>query len=195
MNNIQYNQNRYNRKKQRYRFKLGIHQLINYPIINLVWIVFVIGNYFLIHLRRIILTSFDVPQLLVPVFNGCMTFFVIAFPILLAIGLLQGIGELAAKRDEADIFRAFSDRRDAMNEAPILIFKKKIKGKKVTVREFYTTIPMERWQQRKEAISDIMNIHIIGEIEYSNHNGNKIIMKSAKGRKATKRGILYDDTF
>ena len=54
---------------------------------------------------------------------------------------------------------------------------------------------MERWQDRKEAISDIMNIHIIGDIEYSNHNGNRIIFKSAKGRKPMERGVLYDDSF
>lgn len=180
MDNSQYNQNRYNRKRQWYRFKLGIQHLANYPIINLVWIAFVIGMYFLFRLRRIILTIFNVPQLLEPVFNWCITFFVIVFPILVAIGVIQGIGELIAKRDEADVFLVFSDRRDVKNEAPILIYKKKVKGKNVTVREFYTTIPMERWQQKKEAISDIMNIHIIGEIEYSNHNGNKIIMKSTK---------------
>lgn len=195
MNNIQYNQNRYNRKRQWYRFKLGIYQLRNYPVINIIWIGFIVGMCFLIHLRKIVLTSFDVPQLLKPVFSGCMTFFIIVFPALLVIGLLQGIGELTAKRDEADIFRAFSDNRDIKNEAPILIYKKKIKSKEVTVREFYTTIPMERWQQKKESISDIMNIHIIGEIEYCNHNGNRIIMKSAKGRKITGRGVLYDDTF
>lgn len=195
MDNIQYNQNRYNRKRQWYRFKLGIYQLRNYPVINIIWIGIIIGMYFLIHLRKIVLTSFDVPQLLEPVFSGCMTFFIIVFPILLVIGLLQGIGELTAKRDEADIFLAFSDNRDIKNEAPILIYKKKIKGKDVIVREFYTTIPMERWQQKKEAISDIMNIHIVGEIEYSKHNGNKIIMKSAKGRRVAERGVLYDDTF
>lgn len=195
MDNFQYNQNRYNRKHQWYRLKLGIYQLGNYPVLNLVWIVFIIGICFLIQLRKIVLSSFDLPQLLEPVFNGCMTFFIIVFPVLLVIGLLQGIGELTAKRDEADIFRAFSDNRDIKNEAPILTYKKKIKGKDVTVREFYTTIPMERWQQKKEAISDILNIHILGKIEYSNHNGNKIIMKSAKGRKVTERGVLYDDTF
>lgn len=195
MDNIQYNQNRYNKKRQWYRLKLGIYQLRNYPVINIIWIGFFIGIYFLISLRKIVLTSFDVPQLLEPVFNGCMTFFIIVFPVLLVIGILQGIGEMTAKRDEADVFRVFSDNRDIKNEAPILIFKKKVKGKDVTVREFYTTIPMEQWQQKKEAISDIMNIHIIGEIEYCNHHGNKIIIKSAKGRKIIERGVLYDDTF
>lgn len=195
MDNLQYNQTRYNRKKQWYRFKLGIHQIINYPIINLIWIIFIVGIFFLLKLREIFLYKFEVPVLLEAVFYWSMTIFVIIFSILLAVGMLQGIGELTAKRDEADVFRAFSERRDVKNEAPILIFKKKVKGKNIIVREFYTTIPMERWKQKKEAISDIMNIHILGDIEYSNHNGNKINIKSAKGRNLTERGVLYDDTF
>lgn len=195
MDNIQYNQNRYNRKKQWYRFRLAIQQIINYPLSNFIWILFAIGIYFLIKLTKIALMSFDIPQILEPIFRWCLMFFIIIFLLLLFIVILQGIGEITARQDEADIFRAFSDRRDVKNEAPILIFKKKIKNKEVTVREFYTTIPMERWQDKKEAISDIMNIHIIGDIEYSNHNGNKIIIKSAKGRNPTERGVLYDDTF
>lgn len=180
---------------QWYRFKLGIQQLCNYPVLNLMWIIFIVAMFFLIKLEKILLTNFDVPLLLEPVFNGCMTLFIIIFPIFLMIGLLQGIGELTARRDEADIFRVFGNKKDLKNEAPILIYKKKIKGKQVIVREFYTIIPMERWKQNKEAISDIMNIHIVGELEYSNHNGNKIIIKSAKGRETSERGTLYDDTF
>lgn len=194
MDNSQYNKNRYNKKRQWYRFKLGVQQIINHPFLNLMWVVFAIGIYFLFRLKEIILLNFDTPQVLEKVFYWCLTFFVIAFPIILAIEALQGIGELTAKRDEADLFIAFGDKRDVKNEAPLLISKKRIKGKEVTIREFYTTIPMERWQEKKEAISDIMNIHIIGDIEYSNHHGNKIIIKSAKGRQATKRGVLYDDT-
>lgn len=82
-----------------------------------------------------------------------------------------------------------------MLKMKLLIYKKKIKGRNVTVREFYTTIPKERWQDRKEAICDILNIHIIGDIEYSNNNGHKIVIKSAKGRKLSERGVRYDDTF
>lgn len=195
MDNLQYNKNRYNRKKQWYRFKLGIQQAINYPLINLAWIVFAIGLYFLILGRNIALNSIDVPQILEPIYRWCLLLFIIIFPLLLLVAFLQGIAEAIARRDEADVYRVFSDKRDVKNEAPILIYKKKVKNKDVIIREFYTTIPMERWQDRKEAISDIMNIHIIGDIEYSNHNGNRIIFKSAKGRKPMERGVLYDDTF
>lgn len=43
MDNKQFNKQRHNRKKQQYRFFLGIQQLINYPILNLVWIVLLVG--------------------------------------------------------------------------------------------------------------------------------------------------------
>ncbi len=195
MDNSQYNLNRYNRKKQWYRFKLGVHQMLNYSAINLIWILIFVGMYFLVRGKNILLSSLDMPQLLEPIFRWCLLAFLVIFPILLIVGMIQGIGEITARRDEADVYRAFSDRRDVKNEAPILIYKKKIKGRDVTVREFYTTIPMERWQDRKEAICDILNIHIIGDIEYSNHNGHKIVIKSAKGRKPSERGVLYDDTF
>lgn len=195
MNNLEYNENRYNRKKQWYRLRLGIQQLKNYPIINLIWALFIVGIFYLNLCRNIVLNNFDVPQILESIFRGSLWIFEIIFPVLVLIGTLQGIGEITSRRDEADVYRAFSDRRDVKNEAPILVYKKKIKGKNVIIREFYTTIPMERWQHKKEAISDIMNIHIIGDIEYSNHNGNRIVFKSAKGRKPSERGILYDDTF
>ena len=195
MDNSQYNQKRYNKKRQWYRLRLGLQQTINHPIINLIWVIIAVGMYFLFQLREIILLSFDTPQVFEQVFCWCLNFFVIAFPLILVIGILQGIGKMTAKRDEADVFIAFGDKRDVKTEAPLLISKKRIKGKEVTVREFYTTIPMERWKEKKEAISDIMNIRIIGDIEYSNHHGNKIIIKSAKGRQSTERGVLYDDTF
>lgn len=156
---------------------------------------FAIGIYFLILGRNIALSNIDIPQILEPIYRWCLMFFIVIFPLLLFVAFLQGIGEVIARRDEADVYRVFSDKRDVKNEAPILIYKKKVKNKDVIIREFYTTIPMERWQDRKEAISDIMNIHIIGDIEYSNHNGNRIIFKSAKGRKPMERGVLYDDSF
>lgn len=66
----------------------------------------------------------------------------------------------------------------------------------MTIREFYTTIPMRTWKDKMDKIADIMDIHFIGEIEYGGKNcGNKIIMKSGNGRKAVNNEVLYDDTF
>ena len=43
MDNKEFNERRHNRKKQECRFRLGIQQLWNYPIINLLWILFAGG--------------------------------------------------------------------------------------------------------------------------------------------------------
>ena len=76
------------------------------------------------------------------------------------------------------------------------MYKKKDKKSGVTKREFYTAIPMERWQEKKEAICDRMDIHLIGDITYGGKHKNKghqIYFESAKGRTPTERGALYDD--
>ena len=42
MDNKQFNEQRHNRKKQLYRFTLGIQQLLNYPLLNLIWLLFAV---------------------------------------------------------------------------------------------------------------------------------------------------------
>lgn len=48
MNNKEFNEQRHNRKKQQYRFILGIQQLWNYPLLNLIWGLFAGGVVFLV---------------------------------------------------------------------------------------------------------------------------------------------------
>ena len=117
--------------------------------------------------------------------------------VLVAVATLLGIGELTAQKDEGNLSLAF-DKKDLRNGCPILIYKKHIKKKGVIVREFYTTIPMKKWVDRKESIEDVMNLTCLTDFEYgenTNDNGNKIIIKSSKGRKPKDRGILYDENF
>ena len=38
MDNKYYNEQRYSKKKQECRFRLGIQQFLNYPILNLLWV-------------------------------------------------------------------------------------------------------------------------------------------------------------
>ena len=71
-----------------------------------------------------------------------------------------------------------------------------IKGTGVTVREFYSPIPYKTWVEKQDAIADAMNVHFVEEIKYggkNNNDGNKIIIKTAKGRKNTEQGVLYDE--
>lgn len=198
MDNNQYNEERHNRKKQWYRFILGIQQLIIQPLWNLIWIVYTMVVTFLVVGERKLFSGFAVYPLFAPLFNGCMYFLMIIIFVLCAIGIIQLIGTIVSIKDEADLSIVFGDRRDVKNQPPILIYKKKDRKSGVTKREFYSTIPMERWQEKKEAICDRMDIHLVGDISYGGRKKNKgyqIYFESAKGRKPKERGTLYDDAF
>lgn len=198
MNNKEFNEQRHNRKKQQYRFALGIQQLCNYPILNLIWVLFAVGVIFLVMVERKYSANIDVYPMFESIFSAIMTAIIIIFPILCAIGIVQLIGFLFAIRDEADMEIVFGDKRDVKNQPPMLISKKKDRKSGVIKREFYTTIPMERWQEKKEAICDRLDVHLIGDITYGGrkkNKGNHIYFESAKGRNPVERGVLYDETF
>lgn len=198
MDNKEFNEQRHNRKKQQYRFTLGIQQLWNYPLLNFIWLLFAVGVVFLVIAKNKYIANINVYPMLEGVFFACITAIVIMFPILCAIGIIQLIGFLFAIRDEADMELVFCDKRDVKNQPPILISKKRDRKFGVIKRVFYTTIPMECWQAKKEAICDRLDIHLIGDITYGGrkkNKGNHIYFESAKGRKPKERGVLYDDTF
>lgn len=198
MDNTKFNEQRYCRKRRKYRLYLGIQQLINYPLLNFLWILFIDGAVFIASEgKKYIGNMIDYPVFgsIVPI---CMIAMIIIFSVLCVIGLIMFIGGCFALKDEANMEIAFGDKKDVRNQPPILISKKKHRKSGIIQREFYTTIPMERWQEKKEAISDIMNIHIISDITYGGrkkNKGNHIYFESAKGRNPTERGVLYDDTF
>lgn len=195
MNNKQFNQQRHNRRKQLYRFMLGFQQMINYPVINTLWIPFAIGLLLFIKVWRIIILGFDVPLVLRPMFYNCMNIFIIIFPVICIIGIIQFVGFCFSIRDEADIEIVFKDKWN-IEQSPILMYKKKDRKSEIIKREFYTTIPMECWQEKRAAICDRMNIHIIGDITYGGRKKNKgyqIYFESAQGRKPKERDVLYDD--
>lgn len=198
MNNDEFNLQRHNRQIQFCRFILGFQQLVYHPLINLIWLLFAGGIIALLKARSKLIFLYDVNPLLNKLFEGCMNVLVIIFPVICAIGLIQLIGYITAIKDEADMSIVFGDKRDIKNQPPILRYKKTDRKNNVTRREFYSAIPMERWQEKKESICDRMDIHIIGEITYGGKHkniGNRIIIESAKGRKSKDRGALYDDTF
>ena len=72
-----------------------------------------------------------------------------------------------------------------------MISKKKMNNKKVVLREFYTNIPLNKWNEKKEDIAHIMDITIIGNIQYSKKN--LIQFKSVIGRTPKESVDLYDD--
>lgn len=196
MDNEDFNLQRHNRKKQQYRFTLGIQQLWNHPLLNLIWLLFGVGVVFLVIVEKKYIVNMNVYPMFEKFFSACMTAIIIIFPIICAIGIVQLIGFCFAIKDEADMEIVFGDERNMKNQSPMLISKKKDRKSGVIKREFYTTIPMERWQEKKESICDRLDVHLIGDITYGGrkkNKGNHIYFESARGRKPKDRGVIYDD--
>jgi len=197
MKNGQYNEEQYNRKKSWYRIRLGASRFKEIPLLNFIWVILIVEIALLDIWKDKILEVFDVPEFFSPIFSGCLVAIEIILPIFSIIAILQGIGELVARKDEADLIFSFKGL-DIRGREPILVRKNKIKKKGIIIREYYTTIPMAEWQERKESIADVMNVSFAGDITYGgkgNRNGNFIVMNTVKGRKRADRGVLYDDTF
>ena len=198
MDNKKFNEQRYNRRKQLYRFTLGFQQMINYPVLNLIWVLLAIGIvYFMIGERKL-LSKFDIYSKFTPIIYNCKNIILIILTVICIIGFLQFIGYIFAIRDEADMSLVFGDKHDIKNQPPILIYKKSDRKTGVTKREFYTTVPMELWLAKKEAICDRLDVHLIGDMSYGGKKKNKgyqIYFESANGRKPKERGVLYDDMF
>lgn len=198
MNNNQYNENRYNRKLHWYRFTFGLQQIRAHPLINLVWLLFVSGILALSWKEKQLESLFEVPSFMTYIFHWCLAAILIILPIICAIGFCKFLGYMFARNDEADMCLVFGSRRDLKNQSPILIYKRTDRSSGVTKRVFYTSIPMERWKENKEAICDRLDIHLIGDITYGGkkqNKGNHICFYSAKGRIPEDKGIMYDDEF
>lgn len=197
MENNTYNIRRKNQIKQLMRLKLGFNQFIHKPILNLLWLLVCFVTAIIIVLKNELTEIINIPPLIEPVFNIALNVFVFLAPIIMTFAILEYIGELTARRDENKLMVAFS-AKDLRNGCPILISKKKVKGTDVTVREFYSNIPYDIWIEKKGAIADALNANFAEEIQYGgkgNNNGKIIVINTAKGRKPTDRGILYDDEF
>lgn len=192
-----YMKQKYNRKKAWYRFYIGFMQIIHKPLLNLIWIpVFLLFSFFL-YCKDIVIKQADAPRIITFTFALALKIILIAILVLSILYIVEQIGELTARKDEACLILAF-DAKHLRFGYPILIQKKKINGTDITFREFYTTIPYQAWIDKKDAIADAMNVHFIEDIQYGGKNhadGNRIILITAKGRKKAKRGNLYDDDF
>lgn len=197
MKNNTYNIRRKNQIKQLMRFKLGFNQFIHKPILNILWLLVCFVTAIIIMLKNELTAIINIPKLIEPALNIALNVLVFLIPIIMIFAVLEYIGELTAHKDENKLMVAFS-AKDLRNGCPILISKRKIRGTDVTVREFYSNIPYDVWIEKKEALSDAMNVHFVEEIQYGgkgNNNGKIIVIKTAKGRKPIDRGILYDEEF
>lgn len=197
MQNNQYIKEMSIRKKSWYRMRLGASYFKEIPLLNFIWIFLIIEIILLEIWKNKMLEEFKVIEFMLPVLSICLVALEIILTVFSIIAIFKGIGELVARKDEADIMLVFQGMNIRGRE-PILVRKKKIKKKGIIIREYYTKIPMEIWQERKDTIADVMNVTFVEDITYGgkgNRNGNRIVMKTVKGRKPADRGVLYDDTF
>lgn len=198
MDNKYYNEQRYSKKKQECRFRLGIQQFLNYPILNLLWVLLTGGVVLMVIAEKRFVANVEVYPLFETIFSACMTIMLVIFPVICAIGLIQLVGYCFAIRDEADMEIVFGNKCGVKNQPPLLFYKKKDRRSGVTKRVFYTSIPMEKWREKKDAICDRLDIHLIGDIMYGgkkHDKGNQICFESAEGRITAEREIMYDDEF
>ena len=193
--NNQYIQNRHNRKRNIGHWRLAKEQIKQYPLL-LIFTLPIVALTVIIWVKMdIVFTVFDVPKILLPAYTVTIKTLGVIVPLILVWGLVDVIGTLTARKDEALIQMAFKEK-ELRNGSPILIYKRKDKKTGVTVREWYSPIPMNLWVERQEEIADAMNIHFVQNFRYGGKsNGNRIVMYSAEGREASSRGVLYDEEF
>ena len=193
--NNQYIQNRHNRKCNSGHWGLAVEQMKQYPSLMILVLPIIALTVIIWANMEYTFTVIDVPKLLLPVYTVTIKVLGVIVPLMLLWGLIDIIGTCAARKDEALIQMAFN-KKELRNGSPILIYKRKDKKTGVTVREWYSPIPMNLWVERQEEIADAMNIHFVQNFRYGGKsNGNRIVMYSAEGREAISRGVLYDDDF
>lgn len=193
--NAQYIQNRHNRMRNSGHLRLAVGQIKQYPFLLILTIPIIALTIIIWAKMDLAFTVFDIPMIILPVYAVTVKAFGVMIPLILAWGLIDAIGTLTARKDEALIQMAFKEK-ELRNGSPILIYKRKDKKTGVTIREWYSPIPMNLWVERQEVIADAMNIHFVQNFRYGGRsNGNRFVMCSAEGREATSRGVLYDDDF
>ncbi len=193
--NAQYIQNRHNRMRNSGHLRLAVGQIKQYPFLLILTIPIIALTIIIWAKMDLAFTVFDIPMIILPVYAVTVKALGVMIPLILARGLIDVIGTLTARKDEALIQMAFKEK-ELRNGSPILIYKRKDKKTGVTIREWYSPIPMNLWVERQEVIADAMNIHFVQNFRYGGRsNGNRFVMYSAEGREATSRGVLYDDDF
>lgn len=172
-----------NKKRTVSHLKLAICQLRQYPIL----LIFLLPIAALTVLAWInmdyVISIFNVPQILLPVYTVTIKIICILIPFILLIVIIDAIGSLSARKDEATIQMAFEEK-ELRNGSPILIYKRKDKLRRVIIREWYSPMSLKVWVDRQDRIEHQMNEHLVKELDYdSKVNDNRILMCSAKGIK------------
>lgn len=184
--NKQYNQNRYNRKRNISHWGLALQQIRQYPLMLVLFLPIVILAVVIWIKMDYMLSIFNVPKILFPLFEIAIKAIGIIIPIILAWAIIETIGLLTSQKDEASILMAF-DEKELRNGSPILMYKSKDKTRGYIRRVWYSSIPLKIWIEHQDGIEHQMKESIIKELDYDDRaKDNGIVMISVKGMKRVK---------
>lgn len=185
-NNNQYNEERYNSKKNTSNWGLAFQQIRLNPILFVLFLPIVAVTIGIWIKMDYFLTLFEVPKIILPIYEIAIKAFGVIIPIILAWSVIEVIGLLTARKDEASILMAF-DEKELRNGSPILMYKSKDKTRGYIIRVWYSPIPLKIWIERQDKIEHQMKESIIRELDYDDRaKDNRIVMISVKGMKRVK---------
>lgn len=175
---------------------LGFQQLIYRPYNNVFVIAILILAVGTWKSKEKLIAFIQVPDWLYSIYEYCISIIIILFSVSVLLALLEWTGKRTSQYDESCLIAAFTSA-ELKHSHPVLFSRKKLKGTNVSVREFYSNIPLHIWEARKPEISDSMNVHFVSPyIEYGGRHrnkGNRICIYTAPNRKNSQRGTLYDE--
>lgn len=148
-----YLQAKRNRLRLFYRLGLGMHQLIVRPYNIAVAILLILPFVKLWESKWINSHLKPISPMLQPIYQYIIAFGIVLIPLIFLFWFLHFLGDRTAIQDEANLVVAFMEK-DLRNGHPLLIKRIKIKGTDVTIREFYSNIPLKIWKERKEEMAD-----------------------------------------
>lgn len=121
---------------------------------------------------------------------------VVVFSVLALWGLLVLLGtpRRARKIDAALLHIGLVDRYDL---GPALLSAQRVKGSSVQVLEFWSKgISLEAWEDKRRAIEDVLNVHMVEAPTYGGRKGNdrrRIRLTVAPGADNQPTATLYED--
>lgn len=195
--------NEYQRNKKLFFVKylhvyLGLQQLYYRPYLNIFTICICVTYSVMWYYKDFVLKEFYILDLLIPFLQIIISVFLWVMFLLSVIGMLEEIGKIVAREDESGLAYTFVNSNMRMR-CPILFSKKLLKGTNVTVREFYSEIPLHNWIDMKNDIEDNLDITLVEPyITYGGKNkdtSKRIIMYSLRGKKGRNQMELQDEEF
>lgn len=102
-----YRKRRRNRIQRWYRVRLGAIQMINKPVLNIVLLPVIIFSIIIWGKQDLLLVLFKVSDFWMPIYRYMSIILVILFPIISILAIFDTIGNITARKDEADLQEAF----------------------------------------------------------------------------------------